>query len=100
METLISLLPFVAIALVFWLLVILPTRRRQKATADLQAALQPGDEVMLTSGFFGTLRAMTDDRVTLELAHGVHVQVARAAVATKVETEPAATDDPPVVEEQ
>ena len=84
METLVQLLPLIAIAAVFYLLIILPQRRRQKATAELQASLEPGDEVMLTSGFFGRLRAVTDDRVTVELADGVLVQVARAAVATKV----------------
>lgn len=99
METLVQLLPLIAIAAVFYLLIILPNRRRQKATAQLQSSLEVGDEIMLTSGFFGRLRAVTDDRVTVELAEGVLVDVARAAVATKVgeperDTEPDVADDP------
>ena len=93
MENIVSLLPLLGIALLFWVLVILPTRRRQKAAAELQAALQPGDEVMLTSGIFGVVRTVADDRLGLELAPGTVVQVARAAVAS---TTPAA----PVVESE
>lgn len=86
MDTFISLLPLFALALLFWLLVILPTRRRQKQTAQLQDSLQVGEEVMLTSGIFGTLRGVGEDRVVLEVSPGVEVEVARAAVATRTET--------------
>ena len=49
MEGLVSLLPLVAIALLFWLLIIRPQSRRQKEIARMQGALAVGDEVMLTS---------------------------------------------------
>jgi preprotein translocase subunit YajC len=51
-----SFLPLVAIALLFWLMVVRPASRRQKAVAQLQANLQPGQRVMLTSGIYGTVR--------------------------------------------
>ena len=77
----VSLLPLVAIALVFWLLLVRPAARRQKEVARLQAGLKPGDRVVLSSGMFATLREVRDDRVTAEIADGVVVEVARGAVA-------------------
>lgn len=71
-----------AMVLVFWLLIIRPQQRRQKATADMQGSLSLGDEVMLTSGLFGTIADLTDDRVMLEVAPQVTVKVARAAIAS------------------
>ncbi len=81
MQNIGSFLPLVAIALLFWVLVVRPASRRQKAVARLQAELQPGQRVMLTSGFYGTIRSLADDRVRVEIASGVEVEVARAAVA-------------------
>lgn len=75
------LLPLLAILVLFWLMVIRPASRRQKAVVALQESLQVGQRVMLTSGFFGTISALTDDRVHLEVAPGLEVEVARAAVA-------------------
>jgi preprotein translocase subunit YajC len=79
---LVSLLPLVAIALLFWLLLVRPASRRQKELSRMQASLKVGDEVMLTSGIFGTLRETDDDHVRVEIAEGVTIKVARGAVGT------------------
>ena len=55
----------------------------------MQSALSVGDEVMLTSGVFGTLRELAEDRVGVEIAAGVMIHVARGAVGTVVQAEPA-----------
>lgn len=92
MQELVSLVPLVGIVLIFWLLVIRPAQRRQKATVRMQESLQVGDEVMLTSGVFGTLRALEQDRVHVEVAPNVVLEVARGAVGNVVPREPAAGD--------
>jgi preprotein translocase subunit YajC len=79
---LVSLLPLVGIALLFWLLIIRPASRRQKELSRMQASLEVGDEVMLTSGVYGTLRELDDDQVRVEIADGVIIRVARGAVGT------------------
>ena len=80
-----SLLPLVAIALLFWLLLIRPQQRRQKELARMQASLNVGDEVMLTSGIFGVLRDTGEDHVLVEIADGVSVKVVRGAVGRVVQ---------------
>lgn len=82
MKDLASLLPIIAIAAIFWLLVIRPAQRRAKQTAALQSALSVGDEVMLTSGVFGTIVGDAEDHLELEVAPGVVIRVVRGAVAS------------------
>lgn len=82
MTELVSFLPLVAIALLFWLMVVRPASRRQKQLARIQSEVQPGQRVMLTSGIFGTVRSVTDDRVRVEIATGVEVEVVRPAIGS------------------
>ena len=78
MPEIVSLLPLVGIALLFWLLLIRPASKRQKELARMQASLKTGDEVMLTSGIFGVLRDTDGEHLRLEIADGVVIKVARA----------------------
>ena len=91
MDNLLPVLPFVGIALLFWLLFLRPAQRRQQAMRRMQGGLAVGEEVMLTSGIIGVLRSLDDETVQLEVSEGVTVRVVRAAVA-KV-TAPVARDD-------
>jgi preprotein translocase subunit YajC len=86
-EGIVSLLPLVAIALLFWLLIIRPASKRQKDQARMQSAVTVGEQVMLTSGIFGTVTDMDDDKLSLEIAPGVVVRVARGAVGSIVPCE-------------
>ena len=96
MEGIVSLLPLVAIALLFWLLIIRPASKRQKDQARMQSAINVGEQVMLTSGIFGTVTGMDDDRLSVEIAPGVVVRVARGAVGSVVPAEQ--PDDQPADE--
>ena len=75
-----SFLPLVAIALLFWLMVVRPASRRQRAMADFQAGLQLGQRVILTSGIYGTIRSLADDRAWIEIAPSTEIEIARAAI--------------------
>jgi preprotein translocase subunit YajC len=91
-EGIVSLLPLVAIALLFWLLIIRPASKRQKDQARMQSAVTVGEQVMLTSGIFGTVIELTDDGLMLEIAPGVVVRVARGAVGSIVQREEPETE--------
>lgn len=75
-----TLLPLIAIALIFWLLIIRPQSRRQRELRDMQASLSVGDEVVLTSGIHGVVRGVDDAVAQVEVATGVTIRVARAAI--------------------
>ena len=73
-----TLLPLLAIFLVFWLLIIRPQRTRAKALQDLRDSLNPGDRVMMTAGIFGTLRTCSTYCATDEQCTKIRSQVCAA----------------------
>ncbi len=77
-------LPLVLLVVVGYLLLIRPARNRAKAAAQLQAALSPGDEVMLTSGIFATVIEINADSdveiVRVEVGPGTQIRVLRRAI--------------------
>ena len=95
MQELVSLLPIVGIALLFWLLIIRPQSKRQRAVREMQSELQPGQEVMLTAGVFGTIEQIRDDSLLLRIADGVVIRVARGAVGNVVERTEDVEQQPP-----
>ena len=96
--------PLIAIALmflVFWALIILPQQRRVRAHQALVRAIEVGDEVMTTSGLYGTIASLDEDDVMLEVAPGTTLRFARGAIAkhaNEPEPEPAAPEDAAVDE--
>ncbi|MGH3446476.1 MAG: preprotein translocase subunit YajC [Nocardioidaceae bacterium] len=85
-------LPIVVLVVLAYLLLIRPARKRARATSDLQSALSVGDQVMLNSGIFGTVQRVADDKVGLEVANGVVLEVHRAAVGKIIHDEPEVVD--------
>src|SRR4051812_44601875 len=71
---------FVAIAAVFWFLLIRPQRRRQQELAATQQMVELGDEVMLGAGIYGVVAAADDEFFELEVSSGARMKVARASV--------------------
>jgi preprotein translocase subunit YajC len=97
-DNLLAVLPFVGIALLFYLLFLRPAQKRQRAMRGMQGGLSVGDEVMLTSGIIGVVRSLDQETVELEVSEGVTVRVVRAAVG-QIRTS-AARDDNTQVDTQ
>jgi preprotein translocase subunit YajC len=51
------------------------------------SVLEEGDEVMTTSGIIGTITAIDDEVLHLEVSPGVRLRIVRAAIARRM-TEP------------
>ncbi len=88
-EVLGQLLPILVLVLLLFLLVIRPARRRAQKVSKLQEALSVGDEVMMTSGIFGTVTSVAGDRVHVRVADGVELTCHRGAIAEIVRDVPA-----------
>lgn len=73
--------------LTFFVLVVRPQRARVREAQRVRASLAVGQRVMTTSGLHGTVRAIdeADDTLLLEIAPGVQVRWAAAAVARVLE---------------
>jgi preprotein translocase subunit YajC len=82
------LIPF---AMYFFM--IRPQRRRMREQQELQRSIQVGDEVITTSGVYGTITGEDgDSRFWLEIDDDVQIRIARAAISGKASVDDAAAD--------
>src|SRR5262249_9646375 len=74
------LLPFAAILGIFYFVILLPIRRRQKKVTDCQDSLEVGDKIITTSGIYGVITKLNDKSVQVQIADKVRIEIARASV--------------------
>jgi preprotein translocase subunit YajC len=86
------LVPMLLIIGIFYVVLILPERKKQKARDAMLKEMQKGDRVMTSSGIYGSVAQVQDDVVTLQVADGVRMRFNRAAIQT-VLTEDGEKDD-------
>jgi preprotein translocase subunit YajC len=67
METLMGLLPFIAMFAVMWFILIRPAQKRAKETANMQNALKRGDKVVTVGGLHGEVDAIEDTVVHIRV---------------------------------
>ena len=79
-----ALLPLVLMVGVFYFLLIRPQQRRARSQRQLLESLDVGDEVVTIGGIFGTVRALDDDEVTIEVAPNIELQFLKSAIARKL----------------
>lgn len=76
-----GLIPILFVFAIFYLMLFLPMRRRQKKHAELLSKLTKGDRVVTNGGIFGTVVSAETDVIELRIADNVKIQVARNAIA-------------------
>lgn len=89
-----ALLPLVAIMVIFYFLLIRPQQKQAKKHREMLAALRRGDRIITSGGIIGTItKVNSDSELTVEIAEGVRVRVARGMVAdVTAKTEPGKAD--------
>lgn len=83
-----DLVVFLPLLIVLGAFMFFGSRRQKKAmqaTIDLHNALRVGDQVHTTAGLKGTIRAITDDYVDLEIAPGVVTTWMKLAVRDRID---------------
>ena len=70
-----------------YFLMIRPQRKQQAKQQDMLANLKTGDEVITVGGIYGDVVGVEPDRVSLEIAEDVEIEVARRAIAQIVQPE-------------
>jgi preprotein translocase subunit YajC len=79
-----QLIFFALLLVLMWVVLILPQQRRVRAHQSLVSSLDVGDEVMTTSGLYGTIIELDGDDVRLQVAPEVELRFARGAIAQRV----------------
>ena len=75
------LIVIVVLLALMWLLFIRPQKRRQLAQQQMLEEIEPGVEILTAGGVYGTVRTVDEDELTVEIAPGTNVRLARRAVA-------------------
>ncbi len=80
-----GLLIIIAGFVLVWVMFIRPSQARQKAQREKSDTISPGDEVLTVGGIYGIVQELDEEGdLIVEIAEGIHVRVARRAVATVV----------------
>lgn len=82
-----QLIPLIFILGIFYLIVFLPARRRQKKLQEMIDNLKAGDKVVTSGGIYGTIVGIKDDRIQLRIAENVRIELSRSAVTALQEPE-------------
>lgn len=76
-----SYLPFVAMGLIFWFLIMRPQMKAQKTQKAKLEAIKKGDEVLTGGGLIGKVVRADESYADVEIAQGVKVKVLKSTIA-------------------
>lgn len=76
-----GILPFILIFAVFYFLIILPQRRRQRELQDMISKLKAGDHIITSGGIIATVTAVRDRTLLIRSADKSILEISRSAVA-------------------
>ena len=74
-------LPLLFIFGIYYVIVIYPTRSKQKKLQNMLDSLKVGDKVITNSGIYGTIAGLKQDRIQLRIAENVKVEMSRNAIS-------------------
>ena len=77
---LLQIVPFVLILGIFYFIILLPSKRKQQKVQDFLENLKENDRIITTSGIYGQITRLNGDKVQLQIADKVRIDVSRAAI--------------------
>ena len=77
---LLQIVPFVLILAIFYFIILLPSKRKQQKVQEFLENLKENDRIITTSGIYGQITRLNGDKVQLQIADKVRIDVSRAAI--------------------
>ena len=84
------LIPLVLMIGIFYFIIVLPMRRRQKKVQEFLTALKVGDQVVTSGGLHATITRVNEKTLQVEIAERVRVDITRSAIVGYQGQEPVA----------
>lgn len=81
------LIIIIVLAVMMYVLMIRPQRAQQRKHQEMLNNVKPGDEVVTIGGIYGDVVEVLDDKLVIEIAEGVHIEIARKALGSVVPAE-------------
>ena len=82
-----SLLPFLAIIVIFYFFLIRPQNKKQKETQKMLDALKKGDKVITIGGIHGTVSSVKENTVIVKVDDDCKLEFNRTAISSVELTE-------------
>jgi preprotein translocase subunit YajC len=79
-SSLMGMLPLVLMFVVLYFVMIRPQMKKTKEHKNMVDALGKGDEVVTSGGLLGKVTKLAEGFISVEVSHGVEVQLQRSAV--------------------
>ncbi len=76
------MLPFAAIVLLFYFIILRPARARQKKHEGLITSLKKGDRVITNGGIYGMVDGVRDNTIMLKVSEQVKIEISKSAVVS------------------
>jgi len=76
-----AFVPLILIFVVFYFLLIVPQRKKQKTQQEMIRNLKKGDKVITNGGLYGTITKLKKNYIEVEVANQVTLRVQRGAVS-------------------
>ena len=80
-STLVTFAPILIVGVIFYFLMFMPMRKRQKKEEQMRTALRPGDRVITNSGIYGVVAGVKETTFLIKVADQVKIEIAKNAIA-------------------
>ena len=91
----VQFLPFVLVLGIFYFVILLPMKRRQKKVQQFLDGLKVGDRIVTTGGIYGSITKLGDRSVQVQIADKVRIEISKAAIAGYQGKEPVVPEHQP-----
>ena len=82
MNEIVTLLPLITVFVIFYVILYIPQRRRQKKHKEYVENLKIGDNVITESGIYGRVVNIKEDKVTLVVKKG-EIEILKSNISFK-----------------
>jgi len=76
-----SFLPLIIIFFIFYFIMILPQQKKMKEHEKMLNELKKGDNVLLSSGIYGTINNIKGNIIELKIAENVKINILKSTVS-------------------
>ena len=77
---LVQVIPFVLILAIFYFVILLPGKKKQQKVQEFLDNLKENDRIITTGGIYGQITRISGDKVQLQIADKVRIDVSKAAI--------------------
>jgi preprotein translocase subunit YajC len=90
----VQLIPIALVFAIFYFIILMPTKRKQKKLEEFLGSLKVGDRVVTTGGIYGSVTKVGEQSVQLQVANNVRIEVAKASIGGYQGQEPLVEGNP------